>query len=113
MTVTAPAANSTISGAITLGATATAASGLSIANVQYYVDTANFGLPVTAAGDPLALDTTTQTNGSHTISAIAIDNKRRHPMRGKLGSKRGGSFPGFQLLDPAAQPVLDVCQLRE
>jgi hypothetical protein len=73
--VTAPTAGSTQTGAgITLTANATGLAG--IASVQFKVDGANVGVPVTGAGPNYSTtwDTTALTNGSHSITAVALDN---------------------------------------
>lgn len=68
--ITAPASGATESGTITL--TASASDNVAVASVQFLVD----GTPLsTSTTSPYTatLDTTTLTNGSHTIGAIATD----------------------------------------
>jgi chitodextrinase len=67
-----PSSGATVSGTVTVSANAT--DNVGIANVQFQVDGANFGSPVTS-GPPysMSLNTTTFTNGSHTLTAIATD----------------------------------------
>ena len=73
-TVTAPAANATVSGTVALTATATAATqyNLSITSVEFLVDGTSVG---TAMSSPYTVnwDSTKVTNGSHTITAKATD----------------------------------------
>ncbi|MDQ6707558.1 MAG: Ig-like domain-containing protein, partial [Acidobacteriota bacterium] len=74
VSITAPAAGATISGNnVTVTATAGAAAGLTIASVQFQVDSANVGAPVTTAPYTIALDTTKLTNGPHVLTAVATD----------------------------------------
>lgn len=72
VTVTAPANNSAASGTITLTATATDPDS-PVSFVQFLVDGANFGPQLTSAPYSTSLDTTTLTNGSHTVAAAAQD----------------------------------------
>ena len=71
VSVTGPAAGSTVSGTINL--TAQAADNVGVAGVRFLVD----GNPVesedTAAPFQVSLDTTTLTNGSYTVTAVARD----------------------------------------
>jgi len=69
----APSANQTVAGTITLSAAASSAAG--IASVQYQVDGANL-TPAVSAGPPYLLQWNTAwvANGSHTLRAIATDN---------------------------------------
>jgi uncharacterized repeat protein (TIGR02543 family) len=72
VSITAPVANSTVSGSsVQLAANATAADG--IASVQFQVDGSNVGSPVTATPYQYNWDSTTVTNGTHNITAVATD----------------------------------------
>ncbi len=71
VTITSPTGGATVSGTITVDATATASSG--IQNVQFEVDGANAGAPDASSPYTLSLNTTTLSNGSHTLSAAATD----------------------------------------
>ncbi len=71
VTITAPAQNATVTSTITLAATAS--DDVGVASVQFTVDGANFGSVLTASPYTVTLDTTTLTNGTHTISAFAKD----------------------------------------
>ncbi len=72
--VTSPAANSTLSGsAVTVTATASAASGLTIASLQLKVDGASFGSACATSPCSATLNTTTLSNGSHNLTAVATD----------------------------------------
>jgi hypothetical protein len=71
ITVTAPLSGSTLSGTVTLSATAS--DNVGVAGVQFKVDNANSGAELTAAPYTMLLDTKTLTNGTHTITAVARD----------------------------------------
>jgi hypothetical protein len=74
VSVTSPTPNSTQMGKIAVTATATAASGLTITSVQFKVNGQNIGGPVTGASPyNTQLDTTTLTNGSYQLIAVATD----------------------------------------
>jgi hypothetical protein len=68
-----PAAGSTVSGTITASATATPSGALTIASVQFQLDGANVGSPVTAAPYTISWNTDLYTAGSHTLAAVATD----------------------------------------
>jgi Big-like domain-containing protein/CHRD domain-containing protein len=74
VSVTAPAANATVSGMVTLTATATASStyNLTIMGVEFEVDGASVAT-VTSSPYTFSWDSTKVANGNHTISAIATD----------------------------------------
>jgi len=72
VTITAPASNATVSGTITLTATATDPDS-PVSFVQFQVDGANTGAQLTAAPYSLSLDTTTLSNGAHSLTAVAQD----------------------------------------
>jgi hypothetical protein len=73
VSLTAPAANSTLLTMATL--TAHALSNAGIASIQFKLDGANIGSPVTGAGPDYSMqwDTTTAANGPHTLTAVALD----------------------------------------
>ncbi len=73
VSVTAPTAAATESG--TVAVTANATDIVSLKNVQFQLDGANLGSAVTGAGPAYSYnwDTTTATNGPHTLSAVATD----------------------------------------
>jgi len=71
VSMTAPASGATISGTVTVSATAT--DNVGVASVQFTLDGANLGAADTAAPYQIAWDTTTATNGAHTLSAAAVD----------------------------------------
>ena len=70
--VTAPASGATVGGnAVTL--TASASDNVAVASVQFSVDGATVGSPITSAPYTTSWDSTTVANGSHTITARAVD----------------------------------------
>lgn len=71
VSVTSPTNGSTVAGTISL--VAAASDNIGVASVQFLVDGANFGAAVTAAPYSVSLDTTTLSNGAHTITATARD----------------------------------------
>jgi hypothetical protein len=72
VSLTAPAAGSTVSGtAVTVSANASSAVG--VANVQFLLDGSNLGAAVTAAPYQIAWDSTTVSNGTHTLGARVTD----------------------------------------
>jgi len=72
VTITAPANNATVSGTITLTATATDPDS-PVSFVQFRVDGANTGTQLTTAPYSLSLDTTTLSNATHSLTAVAQD----------------------------------------
>ena len=73
VTMTAPAPGGTVSGTVTVSANATDSAGVS--SVQFQLDGANLGSPVTGAGPGYSVswDTTTATNMTHMLTAVATD----------------------------------------
>jgi Big-like domain-containing protein/lectin family protein/HYDIN/CFA65/VesB family protein/centrosomal CEP192-like protein/putative pyrroloquinoline-quinone-binding quinoprotein len=71
VTVTAPTGGQTLTGTKTF--TATASDNTSLVGVLFLVDGLPVGNPVTKAPYAVDVDTTTLTNGGHTVSARAID----------------------------------------
>ena len=69
--VTSPAAGASVSGTVTLTATATDDTG--VTSVQFHLDGSPLGGPDTTAPYQAAWDTTISTNGSHTLTASATD----------------------------------------
>jgi chitodextrinase len=71
VSITAPAANATVSGTISVSANAT--DNVAVASVQFQLDGASLGTPVTAAPYTISWNTATVTNTNHTLTAIATD----------------------------------------
>jgi hypothetical protein len=74
VSVVAPAVGATVSGkTVTLTATATAGTGLTVASVQFKVDGSNVGAALTASPYTTTLDSTTLLDGAHSITAAVTD----------------------------------------
>jgi hypothetical protein len=71
VSLTTPAAGSTLSGPVTVSATAS--DNVAVAGVQFLLDGAPLGGEDTAAPYSISWNTTTASNGSHTLSARARD----------------------------------------
>jgi hypothetical protein len=71
VSITAPAAGQSVSGTVTLTASASAAAGM--ASVQFLIDGSTAGTALAAAPYSFVWDSTSATNGNHTVSAIATD----------------------------------------
>src|SRR5437016_7186542 len=71
VSVTAPAAGSTVAGTVTVSASASDSVG--VVGVQFKLDGANLGVEVTSAPYTLSWNTATASNGQHTLTAVARD----------------------------------------
>ena len=71
VTITQPTPNSVVSGSVTIAANAT--DDVGVAGVQFQIDGVNLGQEDTSAPYTATWDTTTVTNGSHSVTAIARD----------------------------------------
>ena len=71
VSMTSPSSGANVSNTVTVSGTAT--DNVAIARVQFMMDGANLGSAVTASPYQTAWDTTTATNGSHSLSAMAVD----------------------------------------
>jgi hypothetical protein len=71
VTMTAPAAGSTVAGSITVSAGAS--DNIGVVGVQFRLDGANLGAEDTVAPYAISWNTTTVANASHTVTAIARD----------------------------------------
>lgn len=71
VSITSPANGQTVSGTVTISATASDSSG--VAGVQFKVDGNNLGTEDNSGPYSASLDTTTLSSGSHIISAVARD----------------------------------------
>src|SRR6267143_2021274 len=110
-TVTSPLDGSTVSGSISV--TATASDNIGVAGVQFLLDGLPLGAEDTSAPSSITWTTTSSTNGSHTLAARARD------LAGNLGtstsisvtvSNSGGSDPSVvgQWSAPATWPLVSV-----
>ena len=71
VSLTAPTNGATVSLSVTVSATA--ADNTSVAGVQFRLDGTNYGAEDTTAPYSIAWDTTSSSNGSHTLTALARD----------------------------------------
>jgi hypothetical protein len=69
VSTTAPTADSTVAGTVTVSASATN----NVVGVQFKLDGMNLGAELTAAPYYLSWNTTTATNGAHALTAVARD----------------------------------------
>src|SRR5437879_7036730 len=71
--VTSPADGSTVSATVPVSASVTIVGSLTVRGVQFKVDGANLGAEDTSAPYSVSWNTTTASNGSHTLTAVATD----------------------------------------
>jgi Domain of unknown function (DUF4082)/Bacterial Ig domain len=71
VSITAPAGGATVTGTVSVAATA--ADNVGVAGVQFMLDGANLGAEDTAAPYSVSWNTLTASNGAHTLTAIARD----------------------------------------
>jgi len=72
VSITSPAAGATVSGTAVI-LSASASDNVAVASVQFKVDSVSTGSPVTTAPYTSAINTTTLSNGNHTLTAVATD----------------------------------------
>src|SRR5438552_1923689 len=73
VTVTSPADGSPVSGTVPVSASVTIIGSLTVRGVQFKLDGANLGAQDTSAPYSVPWNTTTASNGSHTLTAVATD----------------------------------------
>src|SRR5438876_3023488 len=73
VTVTSPASGSTVSGTVTVSASVSIVGFLTVADVQFKLDGANLGGEDTSSPYSVSWNTTTASNCSHTLTAVARD----------------------------------------
>jgi chitodextrinase len=71
VSITAPAAGATVSATVCV--TASASDNVGVAGVQFKLDGANLGAEDTSSPYSVSWDTTTASNGTHTLTAVARD----------------------------------------
>jgi hypothetical protein len=105
VSITAPAAGATISGSVTV--TATASDNVAVATVQFKVDGTNAGVALTAAPYSTSLNTTNYTNGSHTLTAVATDTSGNATTSAGIAVtiSNSATAPTISSLSPASGPV--------
>ena len=110
VSITAPLTNSTVSSTITV--TATASDNVGVADVQFQLDGVNLGAVLTSAPYSISWNTTTASNGTHTLTAIAHDTSHNlatsAPVTVTVSNTIGGGGPptngmvGYWNFDEAA-----------
>src|SRR5256884_2237716 len=73
VTITSPADGSPVSGTVPVTASVTIVGSLAVAGVQFKLDGNNLGAEDTSAPYSVSWNTTTASNGSHTLTAVARD----------------------------------------
>src|SRR6266446_1326525 len=73
VTVTSPASGATVSGTVPVSASVSIVGSLTVAGVQFKLDGANLGGEDTSSPYSISWNTTTASNGSHTLTAVARD----------------------------------------
>ncbi len=73
VTITSPSSGATVSGTIPVNADVTIIGSLTVQNVQFKLDGVNLGAADTTAPYSVQWNTTTASNGSHTLTAVARD----------------------------------------
>src|SRR5437879_1614310 len=73
VTITAPADGATVSGTVPVTASVTIVGSLTVAGVQFKLDGNNLGAEDTSAPYSVSWNTTTASNASHTLTAVARD----------------------------------------
>ena len=110
LSLTGPASGATVSGTVTLSATPTDnAGGSGVAGVQFQLDGANLGAEDTTAGtipDPsngysVSWNTTTASNGTHTLTAVARDAAGNTTTSAPVTVKVDNAAPAVSLTAPA------------
>src|SRR5882672_4179151 len=71
--ITSPAPDSVVSVAATVSASVSIIGSLTVSSVQFQLDGANLGARDTSEPYAVSWDTTTASNGSHTLTAVARD----------------------------------------
>src|SRR5713101_8382127 len=73
VTVTSPASGATVSGTVPVSASVSIVGALTVAGVQFKLDGANLGGEDTSSPYSVSWSTTTASNSSHTLTAVARD----------------------------------------
>src|SRR5437773_1635963 len=73
VTISSPTSRSTVSGTTTVSADVSIIGSITVAGVQFRLDGANLGAEDTTAPYSVSWNTTTASNGSHTLTAVARD----------------------------------------
>jgi hypothetical protein len=102
VSLTAPGTGSTVSGTVTVSASAT--DDIAVAGVQFLLDGANLGAEDTAAPYSTIWNTTSLSNGTHTLSAVARDasGKRTTSAEVRVTVANDGAAPTITITAPGA-----------
>ena len=103
VSITSPASGASVSGTITV--TANASSSVGIASVQFEVDGSDIGGADTTAPYSASLNTTTLSNGKHSLTAVATDtsnNKTTSAAVSVTVSNTGATPPTVSITSPAS-----------
>src|SRR5947208_1214943 len=73
VTITSPGSGSTVANTVPVSASASAVDTVRVAGVQFKLDGINLGAEDTAAPYSVSWNTTSASDGSHTLSAVARD----------------------------------------
>ncbi len=98
VSITSPSSGASESGSITV--TASAADNVAVANVQLQVDGTNVGGADTSSPYNFSLNTTTLSNGSHSLTAVATDTSGNSTTSAAVAitvsnQQTGGATPGY------------------
>jgi hypothetical protein len=103
-TITAPLNSTSVSGnAVAVTATAAATSPATVSSVQFELDGANLGSPVTSSPYTISWDSTAAKNGSHILTAIVTDSLGQHATSAPvtITSSNGGTpAPSVSIVAP-------------
>ncbi|MCI0370337.1 MAG: putative Ig domain-containing protein, partial [candidate division NC10 bacterium] len=96
----APSGGATVSATITVSATAS--DNVGVVGVQFRLDSANLGAEDTASPYSVSWNSTTATNGSHTLTAVARDAAGNTTTSGGVGVTVDNSAPSVAITAPTS-----------
>jgi hypothetical protein len=105
VSIISPVLGATVSG--TVSVTANASAGAGVASVQFLLDGANLGSPDTSSPYAVSWNTTTASNGSHTLAAKATDKSGNTATSGTVTVNVSQSTP------PPPPPVGDEATITD
>jgi hypothetical protein len=109
VSITNPAVGGTVSGSVTVTASAAASAPSTVASVTFYLDGASLGIASAPAAFSVNWDTTTASGGLHILTAIALDSaglttiSAQVPVTVNNGGSAGGGPPfvtGYAIYNP-------------
>jgi hypothetical protein len=107
VSITSPASGATVSGTITVSASAS--SHVGIASVQFLVDGSKLGAADTTAPYSASLNTTTLANGNHALTAVVTDtsnNKATSAAVSIIANNAQANLPAVSITSPLAGIVV-------